>query len=460
MNDIIFDYYRGVEAEQYSFYRIPKMLFTDTIFQDLSCEAKVLYGLMLDRMSLSLKNHWMDEEERVYIIFTVNNICDLMNCGTQKAVRLLKELDVKTGIGLIEKKRLGLGKPNVIYVKNFMIKDEEGEKQQTEQRQSRIVEIEELQDKRQKFLNDENHNSGIVKIINQENAESEVQNSENHNSGMMKMENQVVSETQLKNSENHNSEKRNSENPLDYESKCQEFGKNQEKIIEQKDSIASGAQFKNSENQNSRVVKITNQEFSKSQFKNDENHNSGIVKITTLECPKSQSNNTDINNTDFSENEYSDTESSETDFNETDNILSNLSHLSVRKTAGMIDMVEEMEAYRKIIRENISYECFEDSRYRQQEEVDELVELMVEVMVMPDNSTVRIGGVDKPVVIVKNRFMKVEHGHIEYVVGCLEKNTSKVGNIRAYLLTTLYNSTMTIENYYRAEVNHDMYGGG
>ena len=216
----------------------------------------------------------------------------------------------------------------------------------------------------------------------------------------------------------------------------------------------------NCENHNSRVVKTTIQECPKSQFKNDENHNSGIVKITTPECPKSQSNNTDINNTDFSENEYSDTESSETDFNETDNILSNLSHLSVRKTAGMIDMVEEMEAYRKIIRENISYECFEDSRYRQQEEVDELVELMVEVMVMPDNSTVRIGGVDKPVVIVKNRFMKVEHGHIEYVVGCLEKNTSKVGNIRAYLLTTLYNSTMTIENYYRAEVNHDMYGGG
>ncbi len=167
MNDIIFDYYRGVEAEQYSFYRIPKMLFTDTIFQDLSCEAKVLYGLMLDRMSLSLKNHWMDEEERVYIIFTVNNICDLMNCGTQKAVRLLKELDVKTGIGLIEKKRLGLGKPNVIYVKNFMIKDEEGEKQQTEQRQSRIVEIEELQDKRQKFLNDESE-FGMMKITIQE----------------------------------------------------------------------------------------------------------------------------------------------------------------------------------------------------------------------------------------------------------------------------------------------------
>lgn len=354
MQEIQFDYFRGMEAEQYTFYRIPKILFTAECFKTISCEAKVLYGLLLDRMSLSIKNRWFDEEDRVYIIFTVEEIAELMNCGTQKAVRLLKELDSEKGIGLVEKRRLGLGKPNVIYVKNFMVKQPKKEEKEPE------------------------------KPVN-------TQNCENHNS---------------------------------------------------------------------RVVKTTIQECPKSQFKNDENHNSGIVKITTLECPKSQSNNTDINNTDFSENEYSDTESSETDFNETDNILSNLSHLSVRKTAGMIDMVEEMEAYRKIIRENISYECFADSRYRQQEEVDELVELMVEVMVMPDNSTVRIGGVDKPVVIVKNRFMKVEHGHIEYVVGCLEKNTSKVGNIRAYLLTTLYNSTMTIENYYRAEVNHDMYGGG
>ena len=377
MQKIQFDYFHGMEAEQYTFYRIPKILFTAECFKTISCEAKVLYGLLLDRMSLSIKNRWFDEEDRVYIIFTVEEIAELMNCGTQKAVRLLKELDSEKGIGLVEKRRLGLGKPNVIYVKNFMVKQPEKEEKEPE--------------KPVNTQNCENHNSRVVKTTIQECPKSQFKNDENHNSGMMK---------------------------------------------------------------------TTIQECAESQFKNDENHNSGIVKITTPECPKSQSNNTDINNTDFSENEYSDTESSETDFNETDNILSNLSHLSVRKTAGMIDMVEEMEAYRKIIRENISYECFEDSRYRQQEEVDELVELMVEVMVMPDNSTVRIGGVDKPVVIVKNRFMKVEHGHIEYVVGCLEKNTSKVGNIRAYLLTTLYNSTMTIENYYRAEVNHDMYGGG
>ena len=409
MNDIIFDYYRGVEAEQYSFYRIPKMLFTDTIFQDLSCEAKVLYGLMLDRMSLSLKNHWMDEEERVYIIFTVNNICDLMNCGTQKAVRLLKELDVKTGIGLIEKKRLGLGKPNVIYVKNFMIKDEEGEKQQTEQRQSRIVEIEELQDKRQKFLNDENHNSGIVK-----------------------MENQVVSETQLKNSENHNSEKRNSENPLDYESKCQEFGKNQEKIIEQKDSIASGAQFKNSENQNSRVVKITNQEFSKSQFKNDENHNSEVVKNNILEFSKSQSNKTNINKTDNNQS-----------------ILSKNVDLSE-------DEMDKINHCRKIVKEQISYTAFEQNKFYRIELVDELVELMTEIFMMPDEAFERVNGTEKSIAVIKSRFCKINQLHIEYVLDSMQKNQTNIGNIKAYLLTALYNSTITMDSYYQARVNYDL----
>lgn len=409
MNDIIFDYYRGVEAEQYSFYRIPKMLFTDTIFQDLSCEAKVLYGLMLDRMSLSLKNHWMDEEERVYIIFTVNNICDLMNCGTQKAVRLLKELDVKTGIGLIEKKRLGLGKPNVIYVKNFMIKDEEGEKQQTEQKQSRIVEIEELQDKRQKFLNDENHNSGIVKIINQENAELEVQNSENHNSGMMKMENQAVSETQLKNSENHNSERKNSENPLDYEAKSKEFGKNQEKIIEQKDSIASGAQFKNSENQNSRVVKITNQEFS-----------------------KSQSNKTNINKTDNNQS-----------------ILSKNVDLSE-------DEMDKINHCRKIVKEQISYTAFEQNKFYRIELVDELVELMTEIFMMPDEAFERVNGTEKSIAVIKSRFCKINQLHIEYVLDSMQKNQTNIGNIKAYLLTALYNSTITMDSYYQARVNYDL----
>ena len=103
-----------MEAEQYHFYRVPKVLFTAECFKSLSCEAKVLYGLMLDRMSLSVKNRWFDEEDRVYIIFTVEEIMELLGCARQKAIRNIAELDTEKGIGLIEKKRLGLGKPNVI----------------------------------------------------------------------------------------------------------------------------------------------------------------------------------------------------------------------------------------------------------------------------------------------------------------------------------------------------------
>lgn len=135
--------------------------------------------------------------------------------------------------------------------------------------------------------------------------------------------------------------------------------------------------------------------------------------------------------------------------------------LSVLSVSEIVpDVIEEMETYRDIIREHIFYECFQDERCHQKEEVDELVELMVEVMVMPDNGTLRIAGVEKPVAIVKNRFMKLNHEHIEYILTCLNANTTKVSNIKAYLLTTLYNAPITISNYYTAEVNHDLYGSG
>ena len=313
MQGIRFDYFHGMEAEQYSFYRIPKMLFTAEYFRSLSCEAKVLYGLMLDRMGLSIKNRWIDEDDRVYIVFTVEEIAELMNCGTQKAVKLMKELDTDKGIGLIEKKRLGLGKPNVIYVKNFM-----------------EIEDAPLPDKE---------------------------------------EDSYESETAVK------------------------------------------TENKASNNHNSRIVKITNQEF-----------------------PKSQSNNTELNNTDF---------------NETDLINPYPS-----------DVIGQMERYRDAIRNNISYECFLGDRDCQREELDELVELMVDVMIMPDYASLRIAGAERSAVVVKERFLKLEHSHIAYVLGCLRINTSKVGNIRSYLLTSLYNAALTIDNYYRAEVNHDIFGVG
>ena len=114
-----FDYYYGIEAEQFSFYRVPRLLIKDERFKGLSSDAKLLYGLMLDRMSLSMKNGWLDDENRAYIIYAVENIMEDLGCSKPTCIKVIKELDADNGIGLIEKKRRGLGKPDIIYVKNF-----------------------------------------------------------------------------------------------------------------------------------------------------------------------------------------------------------------------------------------------------------------------------------------------------------------------------------------------------
>ena len=98
----------GTEAEQYTFYRIPKVLFTDPGFRRITADAKILYGLMLDRMGLSIRNGWLDEQERVFIYFTLEETMDAMCCGHNKAVSLFTELDK---VGLIERKKQGQGRP-------------------------------------------------------------------------------------------------------------------------------------------------------------------------------------------------------------------------------------------------------------------------------------------------------------------------------------------------------------
>ena len=119
-----------------------------------------------------------------------------------------------------------------------------------------------------------------------------------------------------------------------------------------------------------------------------------------------------------------------------------------------MDRIDERSDYLELIRENIEYDCFEK---REQEKVDELVEIMLDV-VCSSQSTVRVHGEDLPHEVVKSRFLKLNHEHIEYVLLSLKRNTSDVKNIRAYLITTLYNAPTTIDSYYTALVNHDMYG--
>jgi len=121
MNEINNEYYHTNESEMFLFYRIPKALFTDDKYKNLSTDAKVLYGLMLDRMGLSVKNNWCDDQDRVYIIYTQDEVIEQLNYKKEKVVKLYKELD---DIGLIERKKHGQGRPTWIYVKKFISDDE------------------------------------------------------------------------------------------------------------------------------------------------------------------------------------------------------------------------------------------------------------------------------------------------------------------------------------------------
>ena len=149
------DYFCGGQAEQFSFYRLPKALFVDPRFRGVSAEAKILYGLLLDRMGLSMKNGWMDATGRVYIIFTTEEIMEALYCADNKATKLMKELE---GCGLIGRKRRGLGKPSLIYVKNFISESSEA-----------------------RFQSRENHDSGTVKTATTESLKSRgIKNNQNH----------------------------------------------------------------------------------------------------------------------------------------------------------------------------------------------------------------------------------------------------------------------------------------
>ncbi len=368
---LIFDYYYGKEADQFTFYRIPKMLIKDNRFSGLSSDAKILYGLMLDRMSLSVMNEWQDDEDRTYVIYTIEQIMEDLGCAKQKAVKILSELDSKNGIGLIEKVRRGLGKADIIYVKNF-------------------VGIERVDD-----------SCEAIDLDDEGDAKSgEIDTEKTH------------------------------------------------KITEVRKS-----NFKKYENQTSGSVKIKLQEVPESKFSKYDNQTSGSMKTKLQEVPKSNSSN----------NYISDTESNNTD-NNYNNVNENnpiISNQAVRTGASTKNeqkrLMDEMVVTTWLIKDNISYDDLITAHPLDKKKIDELVDIMVEVCVSTAD-TVRIAGEDKPTEVVRSRFEKIDYSAIEYVLYSLKTNTTKVHNIKNYLITTLYNSSMTIDNYYSAEVNHDMYG--
>ena len=323
---VSFDYFYGTQADQYSFYRIPKALFQNDYFKNLSSDAKILYGLMLDRMSLSIKNQWFDEQNRAYIYFSIEDIMELLNCGKNKAVKSLQELDQENGIGLIEKKRQGFGKTNIIYVKSFVIPDKKSAVQ------------EDLPGISQKF---------------------EIQTADE----------------------------------------------------KEDDTEVCKINFKKSQKQTSRSPENKLPEVCKS--------------------------NTNYNN--LSYNKENDTESDQ------------IGSSQIR----FIDGMATIQAYGSLIKENIDYDNLLITHPFEQELIKGIYELILET-VLCQNEEILIASNWYPVQLVKSKFLKLRYSHIEYVIECLKKNTSKVKNIKKYMLAALFNAPTTIDGYYQAEVNHDM----
>ena len=307
---IHFDYFYGGESELFSYYRIPRLLITGEQFKELSTDAKLLYGLLLDRMGLSAKNGWYDAKGRVYIYYPLEEVETDLGCSHGKAVKLMAELDSENGIGLIERVRQGLGKPSIIYVKQFI-------------------------------------GRAVPKSMGP--------------------------------------------------------------------PISDARELP---------------EVQKMNFMKYKNRTSGRSLIEPLEVQ-----NLDIpyNNKNYLNNSY----------------LDPSIHQSV---TAPIDAMDRNQC-RELVKEKIGYIAL----CNRQPEVNELLELITDVL-CSTQASYRIGGTQFKSQLVKERLSGLEQQHIEYVLDCMKKNTTKVRNIRGYLLTALYNAPTTIEHYYQAAVQHDLYG--
>ena len=369
----MFDYFYGSQSEQFSFFRLPKVIVRDERFKKISSDAKILYGIMLDRMSLSRENHWVDNENRVYIIFTLNEVMKEFECCKRKAGSLMAELDTKSGIGLIEKKRQGLGKPDLIYLKNFIVPMDYSQVESEEEKAEEATGI-------------------VLQLQSGKNAQH--QNSEN---------------MPIKSGE---SEQHQNSKDMQYQSSSNM-------------PVQSGKNMLPKISKGMIIQKCT-----------DMQHQSG-KDILLKSGMEAQPNNTNNNDTDSI-----DTES--------------IDPINLNNKEDGSDMID---LYRRIVKQNIYYDSlYENVSIMKRRMLDEIVELMVEVLVV-NRQSMRIAGAEYPYPLVKSRFMCIGQEHVEYVLDCLDQTSTKIGNVKAYILTSLFNATATIDTYYTSLVHHDMVEG-
>ena len=292
-----------------------------------------------------MKNGWLDSENRAYIIYTIDNIMEDLGCAKATCVKIMKELDSDNGIGLIEKKRRGLGKPDIIYVKNFATIGEAEE--ETPANTDVSTEVQDLNLKSSKSYTSRSSEIELQEVQDLEHRKFTMQTS------------------------------RGSESELAEVHKADPIYTNYNK---------------------------TNQSYIDMSY-------------TNPIYPSGEENQTD-------------------------------------------DRMDGADAYIEIIKENIEYDHhMKYDEINDRELYDELFELICEVVCVK-RTTIRIAGEEYPYELVKSKFLKLRSSHLEYVMGCMKDTTTKISNIKAYMITALYNAPSTINHYYQQEVQHDMYGGG
>lgn len=372
-----FDYYYGAQAEQFNFIRIPKSIIVDPMFADLSVNAKLLYGVLLDRMNLSMKNRWFDSENRVYIIYQISEIMEDFNFSKKTAVRYLNELE---DFGLVEKKRRGLGLPSLLYVKNFIVLQDHSEPDDTDFNDK--TEYDNLSENMENFVGKEQETSRGVETYTSRSVDMETSKG--------------VEQETLRGVGTYTSES------VDVETSK---GVRQVTL---------------------RGVKSTLQE---------------VTEKDPL-INKTNNSNTNMNNTDLSNTKTNNT------------ILSNP---AVKQAIDKMGREEEsdFDKYKKLVKENIDYGVLIDRHYIEKSIIDGMVNLIVETMIS-ENDYIVISSTKFPKEAVKSRFSKLDISHIEYVLECMNHNTTNIKNIKKYLLAALYNAPTTIDSYYKARVQHDM----
>ncbi|MCC8044366.1 MAG: replication initiator protein A [Clostridiales bacterium] len=424
-----FDYFHECEAEQFSFYRIPKALFTDDYFKSLSCEAKILYGLMLDRMCLSMKNNWIDAEGRVYIIFTLEQVTEYMNCGRDKGIKILAELDTKKGIGLIERVKQGFGKPNAIYVKNFVVKsDQKGQKT--------AVSGEDLPKKK---LPTEKQGTEPQKAICASWGDT------------IKKPN--IEERSIK-------EQNFKEQSVEEQTRCLKSDEKTEHWADLDQAVhlddASDLQSRNT-----RPTVVGNSDAPKSEkptYRGRKSRPSEVGKTDLTQSEKPTGRGRESPPFVVAEADPNDTDINNTDLNDTD-LINQSACTDAYLTMDGMDQTDAITAYTNIIKKNIEYDClvFDAKSDSDRMQIDMIVSLMAETIAVK-REKVTIAKAEYPYPYVVNKLLRVNFSHVQYILWCLRNQTGKIWNIKAYVLACIFNAPTMIDAYYQAEVNHDMHG--